>query len=368
MIVFFIIASLFLGLLHVVVYEAAITIFSVHSIAMLWVLRIALTVLAASFIAGSAMSHSYDNAFVRAFYRVSAVWLGFVVYLFLVSVIYGLSVAIVGLFMPGSQLAAWGIILICAAAAVTLYGLVHARHIVRTDIACSLRDLPPPWKGRTIVVMSDIHLGHVRGRAFAAELVALSNSLHPDAIFIVGDLYDGVQVAAADIIAPLKELYAPLGIFFVTGNHEEFGDSGPYLRAIEGVGIHVLMNECVDLDGVLLVGVDDRDSTDKTKFTEILARLVGSDPDRNTPSILLKHQPEQLAAAEKAGISLQISGHTHQAQMFPLSLITRWIYHGYDYGLHRFGFMQVYTSSGAGTWGPPLRVGTKAEMVRIRFE
>jgi predicted MPP superfamily phosphohydrolase len=85
------------------------------------------------------------------------------------------------------------------------------------------------------------------------------------------------------------------------------------------------------------------------------------------PSILLKHQPDLLGVAESNGVSLQLSGHTHKAQMFPLSLITKWIYHGFDYGLHRFGNMQIYTSSGVGTWGPPLRVGTKAEIVRITF-
>ena len=210
-----------------------------------------------------------------------------------------------------------------------------------------------------------MHLGAIYGADFSSEVTDAVNALHPDIVWIGGDLYDGVKVDDDAIIAPLAGLKAPLGIYFVTGNHEEFGDSGPFITAIKKIGIRVLNNESVGINGLQLVGVDDRDSTDQVKFAAILS---GLNIDKSRPSILLKHQPSQLDMAEKAGISLQISGHTHRAQIWPFSLITHWIFHGYDYGLNEWGTMKVLSSSGAGTWGPPMRVGTDAEIVVITFD
>jgi predicted MPP superfamily phosphohydrolase len=116
--------------------------------------------------------------------------------------------------------------------------------------------------------------------------------------------------------------------------------------------------------GLQLVGVGDRDSIKPVKFQEILNNLK---IDKIKPAILLKHQPSQLDIAEEAGISLQISGHTHKAQTFPLNIFTHFIFKGYDYGFHMYKNMAVYTSSGIGTWGPPLRVGSDGEIVVLHF-
>jgi hypothetical protein len=99
-----------------------------------------------------------------------------------------------------------------------------------------------------------------------------------------------------------------------------------------------------------------------------LDRLAKIGIDVNRPSVLLKHIPDHLSAVEKAGVSLQLSGHTHLAQVWPLMYITRKVFKGYDYGLKKIGKMQIYTSCGVGTWGPPLRVFTKSEIVKIIFE
>lgn len=174
----------------------------------------------------------------------------------------------------------------------------------------------------------------------------------------------GVKVSESEVIKPFLDLHPKLGIYFITGNHEEFGDSKHFTDAIKATGIKVLNNEMVTVDGIQLIGVDDRDSIDVSKFENI---LFGLDIDRNKPSILLKHQPSQLAEAAKAGISLQISGHAHKAQIFPLNIFTNYIYKGYDYGLQKIDNMAVFTSSGVGTWGPPMRVGSDAEIVVFSF-
>jgi predicted MPP superfamily phosphohydrolase len=151
----------------------------------------------------------------------------------------------------------------------------------------------------------------------------------------------------------------------VTGNHEEFSDSTKYLEAVTRSGIRVLNNEKVTVDGLQIVGVQDRDQANADRFRTILQR---ADLDRNRASILLAHVPHRLAIAEKEGVSLQLSGHTHGGQIFPFTWFTRRVFREFTYGLKRFGELLVYTSSGAGTWGPPMRVGTRPEILLIEFE
>ncbi len=115
---------------------------------------------------------------------------------------------------------------------------------------------------------------------------------------------------------------------------------------------------------VQIVGVDYKTTEKRSDFEKVLSSLP---IDANLPSILLKHVPSNLDVAEKRGISLGLFGHTHRAQVFPFSIITHFVYKGFDYGLKKLGKMQVYTSSGVGTWGPPIRVGSNSEIVILNF-
>ena len=187
----------------------------------------------------------------------------------------------------------------------------------------------------------------------------------PDAIFIAGDFYDGTAIDASRAAEPLNELTAPHGVYFVAGNHEQFGDGRKYLHAIEAAGVRVLTNEKVEVDGLQIIGVPYRNATQDGHLASAL-RDVHLDRDR--ASILLTHAPDYPEIAEAAGVSLQLSGHTHLGQFIPWSWIARRIYRQFVYGLSRIGKMQVFTSSGAGTWGPPLRLGSNPEIVMLEFE
>ncbi len=197
------------------------------------------------------------------------------------------------------------------------------------------------------------------------RIVARLARIAPDIVFLTGDLYDGTKVNANPLAAPLKELSPPLGAYFVTGNHEEFSHPGKYLDAVSGAGIRVLSNEKVVIDGLQLVGVNHHDSVNVDRFRSILEQ-VSLKPE--AASILLSHAPHALPIPEQSGISLQLSGHTHGGQFFPITWFTRRIFGEYTYGLKRFGKMQIYTTTGAGTWGPPMRLGTQAEIVLIQFD
>jgi len=327
-------------------------------------LRIILGVLWISFIAASLISHKFNNLMTRAFYKISAVWLGFFMYLLIGAFTYAVLMVI----LPSTSqitMSIIGEILIGSAVVVVIYGIVNANRIRITSVKVPIPNLPELWKSRKAVFISDLHLGQVLSVRFAERVVSKINKLKPDIIFIGGDLYDGVAVNAKSAIEPFSKLQVPLGIYFVTGNHEEFSDNSKYLSAIRGAGIKALIDEKVIIDGIQLIGVDYAHASKEEKFNEILRSL---NIDRGKPSILLKHVPSDLNIALDNGISFQLSGHTHKAQVFPVNLVTYLVFKRFDYGLHNLGSMQTYTSSGVGTWGPPLRVGTKSEIVEITFQ
>ena len=249
----------------------------------------------------------------------------------------------------------WAGAVFAAALIATLYGVVNARWIRTRKVKIAIPNLPDAWRGRTAALVSDVHLGHVNGAGFLARIVARVQNLKPDIVFMTGDLYDGTAIDAAPVAAPLQKLNPPLGTFFVTGNHEEFHDPSQYLEAVRATRVRVLENEKLSIDGLQLVGVPDHASANANQFRTILDRLS---IDTSRPSILLSHAPHALPISEQAGISLQLSGHTHGGQIFPFTWFTRKIFREFTKGLHRHGQMQVCHNDRRWYLGPPLRVGT----------
>jgi uncharacterized protein len=328
-------------------------------------LKVAFAVLSVSFVAASFLGFRYSNAFVRVFYTLAAAWL--VMLNCLVMAVCVCWVAYGADRLAGLPVEPRWIVLVVfsGAVAVGIYGIVNAAIVRIKRVTVRLPDLPEHWRGRVAAVVSDMHLGHVRGSGFARRIAALVNSLKPDITFIVGDLFDGSAADPAELTTPLKQLSAPFGAYFVTGNHEEFGDPTNYIRAVKDCGIVVLENENRMVDGLQVAGVNYRSSTDATHFAKVLSQLQ---IDMRLASVLLLHAPNNLTVSEKAGVSLQLSGHTHRGQLFPSTWITARIYGSFVYGLNRLGRMMVLTSSGAGTWGPPARLGTNSEVVLVQFE
>jgi predicted MPP superfamily phosphohydrolase len=215
-----------------------------------------------------------------------------------------------------------------------------------------------------VVFVSDVHLGQVHGEKFAERVVKEISKLQPDVVLIGGDLYDGVEVDAERVARPFAALEAPLGTYFVTGNHESYGNMTAYLEAVESAGISWLSDEKVTIEGVEIIGEDYLTTLSRTDDEAVLQSLH---LDPAAPTILIRHVPVDLDLAERAGVDLALYGHTHRAQVWPLGYITKRVYKGYDYGLKKFGSMLAYTSSGVGTWGPPLRIGTRPEIVLLEF-
>jgi predicted MPP superfamily phosphohydrolase len=328
-------------------------------------LKVILGLLSVSLVSVSFLAFRYSNIWVRCLYTAAASWLGILYFLFLVACLSWLTYGCTKLFHFSLNQRLLAEILFGVAILASLYGVINSGLIRVTRINLELPHLPSQWRGKTAVWVSDTHLGQVRNYNFAKHIATMVQNLHPDIFFIGGDLYDGVAGDLDKMIEPFSQISAPQGAYFITGNHEEFSDNTRYLQAIRHAGIRILKNEMINLDGLQIIGVDYRDSRSEQGFRMILQQLG---IDRNKPSILLKHAPLNLQVAKEEGISLQLSGHTHRGQLFLFRWITSRVYRGYDYGLNRFGNLLVYTSSGTGTWGPPMRVDTHPEIVVITFQ
>ncbi|HSS38874.1 MAG TPA: metallophosphoesterase [Polyangia bacterium] len=232
--------------------------------------------------------------------------------------------------------------------------------------------MPAALHGFSIVQLTDIHVGPTIGRRFVEDVVARTNALEPDLVAITGDLVDGHVHDLAESIAPLAQLRARHGVFFVTGNHEYFSGAEAWVNELTRMGIRVLQNERVVIGNAGasfdLAGVDDRSAVHYGGLApqEAVARaLSGRDSSREL--VLLAHQPRSALDAESFGVGLQLSGHTHGGQIWPFGLIVR-LQQPFTAGLHRHRDAQVYVSRGTGYWGPPMRLAAPSEITHVRLE
>lgn len=328
-------------------------------------LRTAVFLLAFSFIAAALLGFYFANRAVTLLYRFASVWLGLLNFFFLAACLCWLTRATLALFGFTADRPLLAAVLFSSAVLAGIYGLVNARLIRIRRIPIDLTGLPQSWRGRTALVASDLHLGHINGVRFSGRIVRLAARLNPDVVFFPGDLFDGAKADAAALVEPFRNLAPPFGSYFATGNHDEFGNAAHYGDVLTRAGIRVLDNEKVTVDGLDIVGVSYGDSGFPIRLRATLENLQLV-PGR--ASILLNHVPNRLAIVEQAGIVLQLSGHTHGGQIFPFTWLTRRAFGKFTYGLQRFGKLQVYTSSGVGTWGPPMRVGTSPEVALLTFK
>lgn len=250
-------------------------------------------------------------------------------------------------------------------AGLTLAGAINARYPRVRHLTLEIAK-PAPVARLRLVLATDIHLGTMIHNSRMQEIVTLINAQSPDLILLGGDLFDEdvLSLSKQNMAGVLRQLSAQYGVYAIPGNHEYFSGIEHALDYMRSAGIVVLRDRVVKAaDAVWLIGRDDRQgrafSGRRMELGELLAPA-----DKSEPLILLDHQPFHLEEAEAQGIDLQLSGHTHHGQIFPFQYITRGIYE-MSWGYLRKGATQYYVSCGVGTWGPPLRLGNRPEIVTI---
>jgi len=235
-------------------------------------------------------------------------------------------------------------------------------------VEVSLARLPPALSGTRIVQLSDVHVGPTIQRSFIETIVQQCNALTPDLVVITGDLVDGSVEELREHVAPLSDLRAKYGVFFVTGNHEYYSGAADWCSELERLGVRVLRNERVSIGNENasfdLAGVDDHSAKGfgDGHGEDLPKALRGRDLSREL--VLLAHQPRTIFEARDHGVGLQLSGHTHGGQLWPWTYLVR-LQQPVVAGLARFGNSLVYVSRGTGYWGPPMRLGAPSEIAEL---
>ena len=249
-------------------------------------------------------------------------------------------------------------------------GVVHAAHVRVRDLDVSIAKPARPVSELTIALASDIHVNPLMRDSHLEDIVAAINGLEPDLIILAGDIVnDDITPRGLERMAvSLRKLRAKYGVLGVIGNHEVYGGVERSLDWLSRGGVDVLVDRAVLVaDSFYVIGrMDDGHGfrgagRTRKPLDQLLAGI-----DKSYPLILVDHQPRHLEDARANGVDFQISGHTHGGQIFPVGLINRLIYED-PVGYYRKGGTQYYVTSGAGNWGPPLRIGSTAEIVRIRL-
>jgi predicted MPP superfamily phosphohydrolase len=221
-----------------------------------------------------------------------------------------------------------------------------------------------------IAAVSDIHLGSVIRKRSMKKLSSILKDLKPDLILLLGDIVDGEigPVLRGDLLSYFKYPESRFGMLAISGNHEFIGGAKRTIPYIESKGIRLLKDEMVTIGGdIQLIGRNDLSSESFYRQKRMTLKDLLSKADTSKPIILLDHQPAHLDDVAKHSVDLQLSGHTHNGQMWPLNYITAAVYE-LSYGYMSKGNTQFIVSSGYGLWGPRVRLGSRSEVMLINIE
>lgn len=251
----------------------------------------------------------------------------------------------------------------------TVYGLVTAASpkIVEQTIV-----LPKLDKPIHAVQLTDTHLGHYRGKRQMQRIVDRVNEAKPHIVFFTGDCFESWYNFSMETLEPLRQLKAP--IYFVDGNHDTYVNADQAKELLRQIGVHVLENESTEYAGLQIIGLDymvedenaydDMHAASGTEtIKSVMQKMVLSD---SLPTVVLHHSPMGAKYIEEAGADLFLAGHTHGGQLWPVTWINNQLFQ-FNRGLYRLNTLQVYTSCGSGTFGPPMRLGTVSEMTLIHL-
>jgi uncharacterized protein len=305
-----------------------------------------------SYPAAAIIERVISNIYTRIFYTVASAWMGISFFLLTFIAIY----YILSLFIkfPG-EIA--GIIIISITIVLSAYSLLNILYLNVKEIEIPLKYLKRDIKA---VQLSDIHIGSIRNSSYMERIVQKTNEIEPEIVFITGDMVDGSARLHTNTFDSINKLKAP--VFFITGNHETYEGLDEVFRVLRKTDMIFLRDELVECKGIQIIGVDY--SFEVNHMENVISKL---NINIEKPSIMLYHLPRELKTVAKAGIGLQLSGHTHAGQIFPFNYLVRLMFR-YLVGLYKYDDTYLYVSPGTGTWGPPMRLGSRCEITVITLK
>lgn len=343
-----------------------------------WILRILFWVLAFSYVIGRFAERGGPEWMATFFVKAGSWWLGAMLYLtlffLLADLLRGLNslfhVTDIFKFSWNSDKGRIALIVVYALTAIVLaFGYYNAKIPVVRNLEINV-DKHLSGGPQRLVLVSDLHLGMMISNGRLETLVNAVNSLQPDVVLMAGDVFDEdpgpvIRNNMGDL---LKNLKARQGVYAVSGNHEYYGNEAEARKYLEDHGITVLSDSTVILPGgIVLVGRQDITGQQMSgKARKSIAELLNG-VDMSKPIVMIDHQPYKLKEVSADGVDLQVSGHTHNGQMWPFNYVTNAIFEiGYGYG--KIGKTHFYVSSGYGTWGPPIRTNSRSEIVVLELK
>lgn len=320
--------------------------------------------LAVFMISGLLFFTNTTNHFLSFLYMAAAIIVGLMLYLLLSTLIVDV-VRIFTSFSPQN----YGLTIVMMTIIVSSYGIWNSWNIRTSHFDIPVKGLKENVRA---VHLSDIHIGHFRGKHFMQDIVDKTKAAQPEMVFITGDLFDGRIRLNMEVIEPLKQIDVP--IYFVEGNHDGYTNVEEIKHRLSTNGIHVLSNQKVEYKDIQIVGLNhimaDENTVDMhaTAGGATIRSVLDTLPINNEQaSIVLHHSPDGVEYANRAGIDLYLAGHTHAGQLFPINFIANWMF-AYNRGLHDYKGTKMFVSEGIGTFGPPMRVGTKSEVVVLNLK
>ncbi len=315
-----------------------------------------------SMLISSYLIHEKDTKAKRVYYLISSIWGGVLVNFILSFVfIFFLSILLPGIFADNSLFTA---LILFFTLAISVYGVYNAFSPKLINYELEIEDLPEYWEGKTVVQISDVHLGPIYRQRNFSRAINRINALNPEAVFITGDLFDGMDSDFMWLQDPFAKLKAKQGVYYSFGNHDLYLGFSRVKQLLAKTDINILDNKMVVVEGLQFIGINYSFNRDFNLYQAILDQV---NYDKAKASILLYHEPKNIQFAKDAGIDLQLSGHTHNGQIFPFNLIARLAYKGYGQGLFKLGNFNLIVNSGLGTWGPPMRTVGRGEISQIKL-
>lgn len=345
-------------------------------------LTIVLSALSVSPIISAVLTRTIDNPLTGFFYFFSWLWIGLAINLLMMITVSVVMLIVFKILKKNIDSKILGAITILIALVISIFGVWNAYHPQIKKIEVELENLPAEWQGKTIVQITDLHLGNILRENFLTGVIEKVNSLNPEIVVITGDLFDGMDGNITPLAKMLDNIKTKRGVYYVTGNHETYIGVDKSVAALKPTQVKVLNDEVVHLGGLQILGISYPEMGQIKNIKDIV--LTNKDFVQDESSILLYHAPVGIGGgigddhkdiylgpntdftdAQEIGIDLQLSGHTHQGQIFPFSILAGLIFNGYDHGLHTLNNFNIYTSSGTGVWGPTMRTGSRSEITSI---